>query len=299
MVGLLPCISWCWHRLRRFTTIDPQTSDPLFSLLSYGQMNREQTSQCILSEPIPGDLFPPSTSEWPNLSSQVARITYPRLFTTTDPQTLLPLSRFSIGTPNREQTNQFCLSGPILGNLFPPTSELPILSSQIASITSLPTSSFNRPRRLECPACSAVFSQPHGRKRHIIDIHLPHSLHCPQCSWTGSRTYAFWSHWRNHHPYFGYTPGPGEFEIYYTQGFVDQIIAGTTTVDIAAAEALEQVRAKADQLQKPSLLTNSMGKKLRAGSSSEGSPLVTDSEPDKQSLIEHDQNDQTMHPPDE
>ena len=261
----------------------------------------EQTDPFILSDSIAGDLFFPSTSEWPNLSSPIAGITYPRRFTTTETQTSDPvLSLFSIGPTNRDRSIYSFESDSIPGDLFPPsTSEWPDLSSQSTSITSLPTSSFNRTRRLECPACSAVFSQPHGRKRHIIDFHLPHWLHCPQCSWTGSRLHAFWSHWKNRHPGFGHSPGRGEFEIYYAPKFVDQIIARTTTVDIAAAEALEQVRAKADQLQKPSLLTNSMGKKLRTGSSTEGSPSVTNSEPDKQSLIEHDQDDQTMHPPDE
>lgn len=284
LVGLLPCNSWCWHHLRRFTMIDLQTSGPPGPFLHVPEQ--------VLCPDFERDLL---TSTW---SSHIASITYPPQFPTTDPQTsVLPLPSFSIGTPNGEQTNQFCLWEPILGNHFPHTSERPNLSSQIASNTSLATSSLNRKSRLECPACSAAFSQPQERKRHLIDIHLPHSIHCPQCcSWTGSRLNAFRKHWRNHHPG-DHIPGRGEFEIYDPQGFVDQIIARTTTIDVAAAKALEQVRARADQLQKPSLLTNPMGKKLRAGSSSEGSPPVPDSEPDKPSLIEHDQDDQTMHPP--
>ena len=61
------------------------------------------------------------------------------------------------------------------------------------------------------------------------------------------------------------------FEIYNAPKFVDQIIAGTMTTDVAVDKALELVRARALQLQKPSLLTNLMLKKLLAGSSSEGS----------------------------
>lgn len=65
------------------------------------------------------------------------------------------------------------------------------------------------------------------------------------------------------------------------------------TIDVAEARALEQVRAKALQLQKPSLFTNSMANKSRSSSvmlDSFGS--VTGSDPWDD---EPAHNDETMH----
>jgi hypothetical protein len=131
------------------------------------------------------------------------------------------------------------------------------------------------------------------RKRHLI-THLPPWIHClyPHCSWTGHRADAFRRHWGRDHPGNNRVPGKKEFEIYDPLEFVDQVTAGTMTIDVAEARALEQIRAKAEQLQKPSLLTKALDHKLRAGSSSQGSLSV---EPNEPSVTEHDPEDQTMH----
>jgi hypothetical protein len=91
-------------------------------------------------------------------------------------------------------------------------------------------------------------------------------------------------------------PGKKEFEIYDPLVFVDQIAAGTMTIDVAEARTLEQIGTKADQLQKPSLLTKALDhwdNKSRAGSSSQGSFSVT--EPNEPSWTKHNRDDQTMH----
>lgn len=52
-------------------------------------------------------------------------------------------------------------------------------------------------------------------------------------------------------PYYRFLEGKA-FEIYKAQELVDQIIVSNTTTVAAVGKAIEQVRAKADQLQKPS-----------------------------------------------
>ena len=136
------------------------------------------------------------------------------------------------------------------------------------------------------------------RDRHLL-THLPHWLHCPapDCSWRGNRVKSFENHWRRHDLFKHYTPNGAspereQFELFNPQEFVDRIKAGTITVRDAADRALELVRAKADQLQKPSLSANPWGYKLKAGPSHKGSLLET--EPD---MSEHVQDDVTMRPP--
>ncbi|KAN0136067.1 hypothetical protein V8E53_006228 [Lactarius tabidus] len=204
-----------------------------------------------------------------------------------DPQTSVPSpSDCSIGTSNREKSGD---------PLCTPTWLLP----QIDSITQLATTSSNR-IRWQCSACwQHNFARVQERDRHIL-THLPHWIHCPfpDCFWTGYRTYVFRVHHLehgrlSHGPY--PCPEREAFEIYDPRTLVNQIGAGTVTIDDAAAAALELVRVKAFQLRKPSLLVNQMPNKLRADSSSEGLLPVTGSEPNKPNMTEHDQDDQMMH----
>jgi hypothetical protein len=91
-----------------------------------------------------------------------------------------------------------------------------------------------------------------------------------------------------HHEFYDRIPEQKEIEIYDPQEFVDQMIAGTMTTDVAAAKALERVRAKADQLQKPSLLTNPTANNFRAGSSSRSLPVTGPNEPNMSEHVRDD-----------
>ena len=157
---------------------------------------------------------------------------------------------------------------------FLPQPDLKSHRNEIDSITPPTTTSSNLLSRRRCPTCSADFVRPQDRERHLLS-HLPSWIYCPfpLCTWTGYRVDALRRHWphHNHHDPDNHILKREAFEIYNAPEFVDQIIAGTMTTDVAVDKALELVRAKALQLQRPSLLTNLMRKKLLAGSSSEGS----------------------------
>jgi hypothetical protein len=167
---------------------------------------------------------------------------------------------------------------------------------QIDNITPLAMTYSNPAYRWQCTVCLAEFARMQDRKRHLV-THLPPGIHCPypHCSWTSYRAEAFRRHWKDEHSVtHNRIPRKKEFEIYDPLVLVDRITAGTMTIDVAEAIALEQIRAKANQLQKPSLLTRALdhlGNKLRAGSSSQGSLSVT--EPNEST--KHDRGDQTMH----
>jgi hypothetical protein len=213
-----------------------------------------------------------------------------RRFTTTDLQTSVPSpSHSSIGTTSSEKTNQHFPLEQLPGDIFP-TPVRPDLFPQIDSITP-PAATSSNLRIWRCPACSAEYGRSQDCKRHIIR-HLPYWIHCPlpQCSWTGNRIDIFRRHYaeHDHHGPYDRVPKREAFEIYDPRELIDRIRDGTVNVDVAADIALGLVRVKAEQLQKPSLLTNPIANKYLASSSSVGSLPVTDSEPNKQ-------HDQTMH----
>ncbi len=115
----------------------------------------------------------------------------------------------------------------------------------------------------QSPSCPEQFSRWQDRDRHLLK-HLPHWIHCPllDCQWRGNRRNVFLKHWEaKHSRHSGDTPGSSEFTIYDPKVFIDSIRNRTISVHETAEIALYLVYAKANQLQKLSLLINPWGRR--------------------------------------
>ncbi|KAI0270002.1 hypothetical protein BC834DRAFT_582871 [Gloeopeniophorella convolvens] len=94
------------------------------------------------------------------------------------------------------------------------------------------------------PDCSASYSRPQDRERHIRETHLPRWLYCshPGCSWTGTRQYALDVHLKRHK---GISPPNFSREIYDPSPIVKGLIRGETSIEQAVYEAKRLVLAAA------------------------------------------------------
>lgn len=95
-------------------------------------------------------------------------------------------------------------------------------------------------------------------------------MHCPlsHCTWRGNRDSSFKKHWkrgdhRSYHEHYGHTPERSQIETFDPWLILNQIIIGAISLREGEVQAIDLVRMKASQLQKPSMGKDPWGRNKR------------------------------------
>jgi hypothetical protein len=116
----------------------------------------------------------------------------------------------------------------------------------------------------QCPACGRSFYRRRGRDLHIR-THLPYWIFCPflGCPWRGDRPHTLSMHWTVGHTNFGEVPKLEDCKIYNPEPLVQSVVSGELSIEGMRAIALQQVKMRANVVDKAVIWEDDWGRRLR------------------------------------